>query len=342
MHSAWLYLKGIYTYAVNQDNGVDAFRDMVVSAGTKARERFRDAGKRVRLGSKAAAAFEESGVEFRDKNAVSELFKKFESEKHKKDYSQEAMSHRGKTDVEVLAKSKDAKKKLKKAGVTTIQAIRVAMDDGTSGYIPPPFNEQGDLASYTKEAMRRRTALRSSLKVKKGILRWWCTLGFSGYVPNTGLASLARYVGKQQLKQKKKKSRFEQIQALKEPKKEVEYDQTLEVGAISKAEYVQMCVEIWKVVAEFDDPEDFDEKEARKSAAKDWKEDSKGQKGMHYPLFFNAIFTLCDLYTVTAEEEEYEQFLQRCLDTIMRNRRNMPICSGDDDGGIRFQPADVA
>ncbi|KAK3280876.1 hypothetical protein CYMTET_11306, partial [Cymbomonas tetramitiformis] len=278
MHSTWMYLKGIYSYALSQDDGVDAFRDMVVSAGAKARERFKDAGARIRLSNKVTAAFEESGVEFRDKNAVSELFKKFEGEKHKKDYSQEAMSHRGKTDVEVLAKSKDARKKLKKAGVTTLQAVKVAMEDGTNGYIPPPLNEQGDLASYTKEAMKRRTALRSSLTVKKGILRWWCTLGFSGFVPNTGLASLARYVGKQHLKQKKKQSRFEQIQALKGPKEELEYDKSLEIGAISKNEYIQMCVEIWKVVGEFEDPEDFDEKEARRSSAKDWKEDSKGQK----------------------------------------------------------------
>ncbi|KAK3263419.1 hypothetical protein CYMTET_27771, partial [Cymbomonas tetramitiformis] len=64
--------------------------------------------------------------------------------------------------------------------------------------------------------------------------------------------------------------------------------------------------------------------------------------GMNYPLFFNAIFTLCDLYTVTAEEDEYDQFLKRCLDTIMRNRKNMPICVPDEDGISKFQPAEVA
>ncbi|KAK3247974.1 hypothetical protein CYMTET_42547 [Cymbomonas tetramitiformis] len=325
LQSTWLYVKGIYSYAVNSDEGVEAFRDMVVSAGAEARERFKKAGADVRRSRAVSRAFEESGDDFRDKHAVSELRKRFERQSEK-DYSEEAMSHWDKTDVQVFSESKSVKKKLKKSRVTSVAAIKVMLETGKKGYIPPPLTKQADLAVYTRAAVKKRGELRKSLAVKKGILRWWVLLGFSGFVPNSSLASLARFVGKQHMKKKRVSTvakaavRQSQVQPVQAPD---EYDETLEVGAITKGEYIQMCVEIWKVVG---DPEEIDEADARKSAAKDWKEDSAGQKGMNYPLFFNAIFTLCDLYTVSAEEDEYEQFLQRCVDSIMRNRRNVPIC----------------
>mmetsp|Transcript_18254 Transcript_18254/g.21916 ORF Transcript_18254/g.21916 Transcript_18254/m.21916 type:complete len:332 (+) Transcript_18254:201-1196(+) len=331
MLGAWGYLKGMYAFAT-MSNGVDSFRDMVYNAGEEARNKWKSAGNKIRMSTKISIRLQEAGESFRNENSLSELFKHFD-EQRKVDYSEESLSFRGKTDAEVLAKSKVVKKKMDKAGVTSVRALKVLADNGMTEWIPK-IQDQGDTDMLTKKALRLRKALRKSTRIKKQILNWWVQLGFSGFVPNTGLASFARFVGKSALKRKSIRegttaTATVKVVKIKQRDTEEEYNEELEVGAITKNEYIQMCVEIWKVVDQHQNDSFLDESSIRKSAGRDWKEDCAGQKAMNFPLFFNAIFQLCDLYTATAEEEEYEQFLVRCLRNIMRNRKNLPIADTD-------------
>jgi hypothetical protein len=76
---------------------------------------------------------------------------------------------------------------------------------------------------------------------------------------------------------------------------------------ISKITYLSLAMAIYTVMMPDDAGKTLED--ARKNSERDWRIDSRGNIYMDYPLFFDAIFELADVWCETTDREEYILFL---------------------------------
>lgn len=74
-------------------------------------------------------------------------------------------------------------------------------------------------------------------------------------------------------------------------------------------------------------------KKAKISAEIDWVHDTKGEKCLNRPLFFDSMFELADVWCEDIDSEQYASFLQNMLDATckMDNRTGKYALRGDDE-----------
>ena len=231
------------------------------------------------------------------------------------------------TEEEALKQSTAMKKQLKSMKVkTTMRADGVV-----------PLSQQADIAFETPTARMERVQLRKSKDIKDAILQWWIELGFSDRNNKKAAAAATNVLAVNKVASMFKKNLFgkkadgavspeptpattPKTPASKGKEKEGEgvskkgggaTVRDVEKGFMTKAEYVKMCVELWRVLSQAEDG--ITERQAKNSAKKDWKKDSRGLKTMDWSAFYDAIFELADLYTFSVEEADYCRFLKATL-----------------------------
>ena len=141
------------------------------------------------------------------------------------------------------------------------EGVRTSIDEDEE---PVPFWQQGDLAFYSKDSLKKRYELRHHDDVMEQLQLWWYT----------ALRSM-------------------------------QSGDVADAHELVRERYVEVSIRIYKAMIE-----DFDLREAEKSAADDWEHDSRGATTLGRERFMDSMFELADVWTHSMEPIEYSFFLK--------------------------------